>query len=284
MSAALTDQERKTMHPAFSPHNQPPRSQREVTQHGVPSGLNLSASASSDSELLVHGAVRVSRLEDAAVILKPSVHFVVVSRAQWIEGRGNFIHQEIGAFLQEASRTHEALQYPNNEMHSLSDLPVWLRRFLTSDSRREALSLLSADFNEIGVWFRHLTEATKPYSCLRVEFKDNSPGDHFDAQSLTCGCCYSGGGTLIHLHGGQTLQLRAGEIGLWKGAAREDEYGQMSYNLLDASASIVNEGQAVLHGAPQGAAGYPRFATFHDVRDERVAPVLRKSLVPWVTY
>ncbi len=227
-------------------------------------------------EVLAPGAVSVTELHDGIVILDPHINFVRVTRPEWLQDLGKNIEKKLVRAVRKSQvdRFHFEDSWDSGE--SDFNAPSWRRdafnRRLGVD---RAVQLVAEDQMRIRSFLVDATGATSPHTTFRLELSHCSAGRHVDAQAITAGVCYFGGGTEVELLNGKTLALQVGEIGLWKGAPSiADDFDGLG-------AASFNRGQGVLHGAPESVKSYPRFIGLTDVRDSTLSQAVARSLMHW---
>jgi hypothetical protein len=248
------------------------------------SSLSFQVAAVIPKQELAPGSVSVESLDGAQLILDPAIHFVRITRPNWIATIGRDIAKTLGAPMSVMSMEKRNFESCWQDSDPASALPNWSRdMFPQSSSVRIAWDALAQDALLLRETLISLTQCTVAHSNIRLELKNCAPGMHLDAQAITIGAAYVGGGTVVRLQDGQLIQLKTGEIGIWKG-----EMFDVTVYCPDTDAVLhegtelpINSGQGLLHSATQNPADYPRLMGLHDIRDAILPQVVRNALRPW---
>ena len=234
----------------------------------APAELSPPSAPGVNEVVLAPGALSVLSLAQIDRILDPSIHYLRISRPNWIKNTGlnlfATLSHEIGLLKSDLHRV-ETTWKGKDYVHGVPD---WVQSlFRGRENFRLAWQAILTDVALVRRALIDASDAQNPNSTVRLELRDCSPGMHYDVQALNCAVAYFGGGTIAQLSDGSTVQLRPGEIGIWKGRVGGED--------------LLNRGQAVLHGASDNPKDYPRWVAVHDICDETLSDKVLRSLEPW---
>lgn len=225
------------------------------------------------------GAVSVPTLGYADLLLDPYINCVVVKRPEFVNQVAPEIARGIGEAISEWPKQLKE-QEIIFDVENCSDLSKKVQSSINNFIPRN--SFPRSIQNTWDLWSQDsanmIDTLTKVFGCslprqlFRFGVTPYSGQGHYDNEIVSFVCARYGGGTKVLFFNGSSLSLELGEIGIWKGYAKEPNTNE---NML------INKGQALFHCTPSEPNSFPRIFESADMTDKIVPRELESAILPW---